>query len=106
MPKQSGDYRAEIASVAAALTQLRTRSRRTQAEIAAAMGTTQTAIARLESGRQSPSLRTLQSYARANGYCLEIAFIGAQLEGKPDRTGFILIVDNDATSVARQDEDA
>ena len=70
------------------------------------MGTTQTAIARLESGRQSPSLRTLQSYARANGYCLEIGFIGTGASDKPHRMGFILIVDDAATAVARQDKDA
>lgn len=39
----------------------------TQGEVAQRMGTTQSAIARLESGKQAPSLRTVQRYARAVG---------------------------------------
>ncbi len=104
MPKVSGDYRAEVASVAASLTQMRAKSRRTQTEIARAMGTTQTAIARLESGRQSPSLRTLRNYARATGYCLEIGFIGSPSGQTPDQTGFITIVDDSALALAAKDK--
>jgi transcriptional regulator with XRE-family HTH domain len=37
------------------------------------MGTTQTAVARLESGREMPSSRTLQKYADATGHELTIA---------------------------------
>ncbi|MBM4338737.1 MAG: helix-turn-helix transcriptional regulator [Deltaproteobacteria bacterium] len=46
----------------------------TQAEIAERIGTTQSAIARLESGRgkHSPSLATLQKYAHALGCRLEL----------------------------------
>src|SRR4030043_2164403 len=46
----------------------------TQAEIAKRIGTTQSAIARLESGRgkHSPSLATLQKYAHALGCRLEL----------------------------------
>ena len=49
----------------------------TQAEVAARVGTTQSAIARLESGTQkhSPSIATLQRYAQALGYRLEIKFV-------------------------------
>jgi transcriptional regulator with XRE-family HTH domain len=45
----------------------------TQAEVARRMGTTQSAIARLESGRGkgSPSLATLRNCARALGYRLK-----------------------------------
>ena len=39
----------------------------TQGEVAARMGTTQSVIARLESGRRAPSLRTVQRYAEAVG---------------------------------------
>jgi DNA-binding XRE family transcriptional regulator len=39
----------------------------TQGEVAERMGTTQSVIARLESGKQAPSLRTVQRYARAVG---------------------------------------
>lgn len=49
----------------------------TQAEVAARVGTTQSAIARLESGgkRHSPSLSTLQRYASALGYRLEVRLV-------------------------------
>jgi transcriptional regulator with XRE-family HTH domain len=49
----------------------------TQAEVAERIGTTQSAIARLESGRgrHSPSLATLQKYARALGCRLELRLI-------------------------------
>ncbi|WP_018913037.1 helix-turn-helix transcriptional regulator [Thiomonas sp. FB-6] len=38
-----------------------------QAEVAQRMGTTQSVVARLESGRRPPSLRTVQRYAQAVG---------------------------------------
>jgi predicted transcriptional regulator len=46
----------------------------TQEELAKRIGTTQSAIARLESGKgkHSPSLATLQKYARALGCRLEV----------------------------------
>ncbi len=48
-----------------------------QAEIAERMGTTQSAVARLESGRgkHSPSLATLRKYARALGYRVHLRLI-------------------------------
>ena len=45
----------------------RARAGLTQDEVAARMGTTQSTIARLESGKRPPSLRTLQRYAQAVG---------------------------------------
>lgn len=49
----------------------------TQAEVAARIGTTQSAIARLESAepKHSPSIATLQKYAKALGYKVEIRLI-------------------------------
>src|SRR4030042_4790270 len=49
----------------------------TQAEVARRIGTTQSAIARLESGRgkHSPSLATLRKYARVLGYRLEVRLV-------------------------------
>lgn len=49
----------------------------TQAEVAERIGTTQSAIARLESpsGRHSPSVETLQKYAHALGCRVEIRFV-------------------------------
>lgn len=39
----------------------------TQADVALRMGTTQSAVARLESGKRPPSLRSVQRYAQAIG---------------------------------------
>ena len=49
----------------------------TQAEVAARVGTTQSAIARLESAesKHSPSIATLQRYADALGYKVEIRLV-------------------------------
>jgi DNA-binding XRE family transcriptional regulator len=45
----------------------RARAGMTQEEVAVRMGTTQSTIARLESGKRPPSLRTVQRYAQAVG---------------------------------------
>jgi transcriptional regulator with XRE-family HTH domain len=49
----------------------------TQAEVAERIGTTQSAIARLESAepRHSPSIATLQRYAKALGYKVEVKLV-------------------------------
>jgi transcriptional regulator with XRE-family HTH domain len=49
----------------------------TQAQVAERVGTTQSAIARLESGalKHSPSIATLQKYAKALGYRVEVKFV-------------------------------
>jgi len=49
----------------------------TQAEVAARLGTTQSAIARLESAepKHSPSIATLQKYAKALGYTVELRLV-------------------------------
>lgn len=46
----------------------------TQAELAQKIGTTQSAIARLEAGRISPSITTLRRYAEATGHQLRVSF--------------------------------
>ncbi len=61
-------------SMAAALIEARTRADLSQAELAKRMGTTQSAIARLESGRFHPSQQTLEKLARATGTRLRISF--------------------------------
>lgn len=55
----------------------RSESGLTQAEIARRIGTTQSAVARLESGssKHSPSVATLQRYARAVGCRVEIKLV-------------------------------
>ena len=45
----------------------RSRAGLTQGEVAQRMGTTQSVVARLESGRRAPSMRTVQRYAQAVG---------------------------------------
>ena len=49
----------------------------TQAQVAAKIGTTQSAVARMESGRgkHSPSLATLSKYAEALGCKLEVRLV-------------------------------
>ena len=57
-----------------ALIAARARAGLSQAELARRMKTTQSAIARLESGRAQPSTRTLQRFAAATGHRLKISF--------------------------------
>jgi DNA-binding XRE family transcriptional regulator len=47
----------------------------TQAALAERMGTTQSAIARLEGGRVSPSVETLRKYAAAVGKRLRVEMV-------------------------------
>jgi predicted transcriptional regulator len=54
-------------AIARVLIEARTRVGLTQEEIATRMGTTQSAVARLESGRSLPSIKSLYRYARATG---------------------------------------
>jgi DNA-binding XRE family transcriptional regulator len=61
-------------ALAAAMIRARSAANMTQEDVARAMGTTQTAIARLEGGRQMPSTRTLQRFAGATGSRLRISF--------------------------------
>ena len=56
------------------LIEVRTRAKLTQAELAERMKTTQSVVARLESGRARPSARTLERIARATGTRLRISF--------------------------------
>ncbi|MFN7010595.1 MAG: helix-turn-helix domain-containing protein [Allorhizobium sp.] len=58
-----------------ALVQARTQARLSQAELARRLGTTQSAIARLEGGGVSPTLSTLRRYAEATGTRLEINLV-------------------------------
>ena len=74
------EYRAEYErrgpkfALARALIEARTRARLTQSELAERMVTTQSVVARLESGRVCPSTRTLEKVARATGTRLRIHF--------------------------------
>ena len=58
-----------------ALIRARTAAKLTQAEVARRLGTTQSAIARLEGGRVSPSFSTLRRYAEATGTRLTVGLV-------------------------------
>jgi len=57
-----------------AIAMISARGDMTQEQLAVAMRTTQTAIARLESGRHKPSVRTLERLAKVTGNRLVIHF--------------------------------
>ncbi len=61
------DAMADEFSMARELIAARSRAGLTQGEVAQRMGTTQSVIARLESGRRAPSMRSVQRYAQAVG---------------------------------------
>ena len=61
-------------ALARAVIEARTRAELTQSELAERMATTQSVVARLESGRVYPSTRTLERVARATGTRLRISF--------------------------------
>lgn len=58
----------------AAIAKARQSAGLSQAELARRMNTTQSTIARLESGRGQPSTRTLARFAKATGHRLKISF--------------------------------
>lgn len=61
-------------TMASALIEARSTAGLSQGDIAKRMNTTQSVIARLESGSQNTSLKTLQRYAQATGTQLKISF--------------------------------
>jgi transcriptional regulator with XRE-family HTH domain len=74
------EYRAEHErlapefELAQALIEARTRAGLTQEELADRMKTTQSAVARMESGKRFPSTSTLRRFALATGTHLKITF--------------------------------
>jgi ribosome-binding protein aMBF1 (putative translation factor) len=75
-PKYKKAYEAleEEFVLASAVMDVRNRAGLTQVELARKMGTTQPVVARLESGRTRPSMRTLERLAKATGSRLLIRF--------------------------------
>src|SRR6266853_709130 len=75
-PKYGKAYEAleEEFVLASAVMDARNRAGLTQKELASKMGTTQPVVARLESGRVRPSMRTLERLAEATGSRLLISF--------------------------------
>ncbi len=72
--KQEYDALEESFTLARALMHARVAAQLTQEQVAARMQTKQSVVARLESGRSLPSLRTLHKYAEATGTRLRISF--------------------------------
>ena len=68
------DAMEEEFALMAEVTKARARAGLSQAELAKRMKTTQSTIARLESGRGLPSTRTLGRFAKATGHRLKISF--------------------------------
>jgi ribosome-binding protein aMBF1 (putative translation factor) len=75
-PQYRKEYEAleEEFALAAEVAKARSRAGLSQAELARRMKTTQSTIARLESGRGRPSTRTLDRFAKATGHRLKISF--------------------------------
>lgn len=77
---QHSDYReacealAPEFELARALIEARQRAGLTQQQVAQRMNTTQSAVARLESGQRPLTTKTLQSFAKATGTHLRISF--------------------------------
>lgn len=65
---------AEEFALMAEVAKARMRAGLSQAQLARRMKTTQSAVARLESGRGMPSTRTLSRFAKATGHRLRISF--------------------------------
>ena len=61
------DLHAPVFELARELIAARTKEDLTQGDVAALMGTTQSVVARIESGRGTPSMRTVQRFANAVG---------------------------------------
>lgn len=59
----------------------RLKAKLTQKDVAKKMKTTQSVVARFESGAQRPSLKTIQSYAKALGKTVEIRFKSRRSKG-------------------------
>jgi ribosome-binding protein aMBF1 (putative translation factor) len=72
--KKAYDALEEEFVLARAVMDVRNRAGLTQEELARKMGTTQPVVARLESGRTRPSMRTLVRLAEATGSRLLISF--------------------------------
>jgi len=72
--REAYDALDEEFALAAAMIEARAKAGLTQEQVAQRMNTTQTVVARLESGRSKPSTRTLERFADATGARLKISF--------------------------------
>ena len=63
--------------LALALIKARAKAGLTQAQVAKKMGTTQSVVARIESGQNPPNLKTLERYANAVGRKIQVKLVTA-----------------------------
>lgn len=75
--REAYDGLEEEFALAKQVIEARARAGLTQAELAERMGTSQSAVARLESGTSRPSVATLEKLAQATGSKLRIALEAA-----------------------------
>lgn len=61
-------------AIAEKMIEARLKAKLTQVQVAEKMGTTQSVVARLESGTKLPALRTIARYAKALGKHIELNF--------------------------------
>jgi ribosome-binding protein aMBF1 (putative translation factor) len=78
-PKVKAEYDALATEfeIAAELIRARIRAGLSQAELAVRMGTSQSAVARLESGQTLPSTKTLVRFAEATGSKIQVRLSAA-----------------------------
>jgi len=76
--KTEYDRLGPIYELVGAMTEARHEAGLSQSEVAARMGTTQSAVARLEAARHLPSLDLLTRYAAACGRKVEVKLIPAE----------------------------
>jgi predicted transcriptional regulator len=65
-------------SLMESLIEARAKARLSQTELAEKLGTTQSAIARLEGGGVTPTLKTLRRYAEATGMTLKVELVASK----------------------------
>jgi ribosome-binding protein aMBF1 (putative translation factor) len=75
--KAAYDALAPEFEISAELIKARIRAGLSQVELAARMGTSQSAVARLESGQTLPSTKTLLRYAKATGSKIHLRLLAA-----------------------------
>jgi transcriptional regulator with XRE-family HTH domain len=83
--KKAYDALEEEFSLMLEVAKARNRAGLSQTELAKRMKTTQSTIARLESGRGLPSTRTLKRFAKATGHRLKISFEPVKEGTRPAR---------------------
>jgi transcriptional regulator with XRE-family HTH domain len=73
-------------AIASALIEARAKANMTQGQVAAAMGTSQAAVSRMESGSALPSVRSLRRYADATGQSIKLTITPRRRGAQPNTT--------------------